>query len=417
MLRAHDAGDFTQPSAAQYPHQWNWDSAFNSLGWATIDWGRACREIESMLAGQWKNGLVPHIRYDPAAPAGYFPGPEWWPGAKGQVAQTGQLTSGLTNPPILVWAARLVGEAQTDPDLRLAFWRRILRALSAYVGYFPAHRRLPGSPLYVIVHPWESGMDNSPRWDLLREAGLRPSRPYSRLDQRGVDAAQRPTDRDYDAFMALVELWDGCGYDLSEYARRSPFAVYDVLLDAAWYRAANDLNFMAAALGEAMPVPAAELDEFRAAIEAVHWDGSASLYLDYDLRSAQLIQAPTPAGLAGLAAGAADPERARTSWDSYLRRCAGARLVPTVPPDDPRFDRSRYWRGPVWINVDWLVAEGLKAYGLNEAAAAVSRASLELVAGGAMGEYFDALSGDALGTIPFSWTAALTLVLLRNEAA
>ncbi|PZR97471.1 MAG: hypothetical protein DLM67_07915 [Candidatus Nephthysia bennettiae] len=64
MLRANDSGGWTRPSPQQYPHQWNWDSAFVSLGWATFDWERAAGEIESMLAGRWKEGMVPHVRYD-----------------------------------------------------------------------------------------------------------------------------------------------------------------------------------------------------------------------------------------------------------------------------------------------------------------------------------------------------------------
>ena len=37
VLRANDAGRWTKPSPAQYPHQWNWDSGFASLGWAAFD--------------------------------------------------------------------------------------------------------------------------------------------------------------------------------------------------------------------------------------------------------------------------------------------------------------------------------------------------------------------------------------------
>ncbi|HEY8643612.1 MAG TPA: glycoside hydrolase, partial [Candidatus Dormibacteraeota bacterium] len=101
VLRANDAGRWTKPSPAQYPHQWNWDSGFASLGWATFDPPRAALEIESMLGARWRDGMVPHVHYDPRHLADYFPGPDWWPGAQRRVAVAGELTSGISNPPIL----------------------------------------------------------------------------------------------------------------------------------------------------------------------------------------------------------------------------------------------------------------------------------------------------------------------------
>ena len=79
MLRANDTGRWTKPSPAQYPHQWNWDSGFISLGWATFDRSRAQLEVESMLAARWRSGMVPHLRYDPAHLTDYFPGPDRYP--------------------------------------------------------------------------------------------------------------------------------------------------------------------------------------------------------------------------------------------------------------------------------------------------------------------------------------------------
>jgi hypothetical protein len=415
VLRRHDAGSFTRPSAAQYPHQWNWDSAFISLGWSHLDWARACQEIESMLQGRWRNGMVPHLRYDASAPAGYFPGPDWWPGAAAQVAEPGQLTSGITNPPILVSAARLVGDRAPNQMERLRFWRRILPALTGFIRYFPEHRRLPGSPLFVMVHPWESGWDNSPRWDLLAGRGLRPSRPYQRLDQLHVAASQRPTEKDYDAFLALAELLDGCGYDVRAYASRSPFLIHDVLLDALWYRAAVDLNLMAQAAGLEAPVGEHELMEYALAFDEIHRDAATGAYFDFDITSGRRLAVATAAGPAALAGGVIPAAAALKAWSFYARQIEGTRPVPTVPPAAPEFDPVRYWRGPVWINVNWLVRSGLSRYGQEAEAERIRTATLELIAEGGMAEYFDPISGAAHGAVPFSWTAALCLEMIQEK--
>ncbi len=34
------------------------------------------------------------------------------------------------------------------------------------------------------------------------------------------------------------------------------------------------------------------------------------------------------------------------------------------------FSTDRYWRGPVWINVDWMLMRGLERYGFDEQAPA-----------------------------------------------
>jgi hypothetical protein len=415
VLRANDAGAWTVPSRSQYPHQWNWDSAFISLGLATFDWNRAVIEIESMLASRWREGMVPHVRYDPTHLDDYFPGPDRWPRAQAHVDDSAVRTSGVTNPPVLVTAAFLVGRYQHDRERRHAFWRRTFPALRAFVEYLARHRLLPGAPLVAMVHPWESGWDNSPRWDGLRTAGLRPSHRPSRLDTQHVPAADRPSDADYDGYLGLIDLLEAADYNLSEFRARSPFCVYDVLMDALWYRAARDLNEIAAELGEPQPVAEGRLTEFAAAFEEFHWDAALGLYVDWDCVAGRRISRPTAAGLAALAGGCASPERARLAWNRYRELQAGALAVCTVPPGDSAFDARRYWRGPVWTHVNWLIADGLDRSGLAADAAGLRSETLQLIRDSGFAEYFDPITGAACGVRGFSWTAALTLELLSHE--
>ena len=44
-----------------YPAQWNWDSAFIALGYSYFNLNHALKEITTLLDGQWKDGMVPHI--------------------------------------------------------------------------------------------------------------------------------------------------------------------------------------------------------------------------------------------------------------------------------------------------------------------------------------------------------------------
>jgi len=77
ILRTNDRGGYTIPTARLYPYQWNWDSAFVALGFMTFDRERAWRELEFLLEGQWRNGMVPSILFRHEDPD-YFPGPASW---------------------------------------------------------------------------------------------------------------------------------------------------------------------------------------------------------------------------------------------------------------------------------------------------------------------------------------------------
>ena len=59
ILRTNDRGEFSVPTHGLYPVQFNWDSAFASLGYVLFDPERAYREVELLLEAQWQDGMVP----------------------------------------------------------------------------------------------------------------------------------------------------------------------------------------------------------------------------------------------------------------------------------------------------------------------------------------------------------------------
>jgi hypothetical protein len=415
VLRANDVGGaYTRPSGRLYPHQWNWDSAFITIGWAHIDWDRAVREIDSLLAGQWTNGMLPHIRYNPDV-RDYAPGPEWWPEVP--VRRAGEVTSGISQPLVAPTAVHIAGLLQPDTRRRLGWWARIFEPLRDAVAYFPAHRTVPGSPLIVIVHPWESGLDNSPHWDFAVRQGHRPSRPYRRVDTALVAAAERPERPDYDLYMYLVELIARHDYDMHAYLPRTPFAVYGAMFNALWYRAAVDLNQIAAALGGPPAIQPSALAAFRDAFASTLWNADEEVFLDFDLTARRQIPVVGAAGLCAIFGGLVEAEQAGGMLARYISRSTGCHLLPSIPPDQDTFEPSRYHRGPVWVQTNWFIARGLDDLGLHADARALAEATVNLIRANGFHEYFDARTGRGAGDGQFSWTAALALDLLRRPIA
>jgi len=416
VLRRNDRGDFTVPSPRQYPHLWLWDAGFAALGWAAVgDFDRAYREIRATLRGQWRNGMVPHVVFY-GWPSAYFPGADVWRSQEVPEAPPDLPTSGITQPPVLAWVTEIL--FRRDPDRRraAAFARAVFPALLAYHRWLHTARNPDGLQLSLIVHPWESGMDNSPLWDLpLSRVPTDGLPPYSRGDIRWVPPEQRPRPADYDRFVALILHLRSHRYGESG-ARTSPFRVYDVLFNALRHRSEEALRALARALGE----PSEEIEDWlgrgQAAFQRWLWDPERAFFLDWDGVAGGRIPVIAAGGFVALCAGVATPEQAQAMVARYLRNPEafwpgrGTRyLVPTVSQAEPGWEPRRYWRGPIWINLNALIAHGLRRYGFLAEAEAIRDHTMALVEQAGFWEYYDPRTGEGLGIADFTWSAALTL--------
>ncbi len=403
ILRANDRGGYTVPTSGLYPFQWNWDSALVALGWATFDPARAWQEIQTLFSAQWPDGMVPHIVFHRPDP-GYFPGPEIW--ATGRTPPT----SGITQPPVAASCARMLFEA--DPDRERA--RREIAALFpkllAWHRWFHTFRDPESRGVVATVHPWETGMDNSPAWDgPLGRVEVAPDlTPYERRDLQHVDASERPTKAEYDRYMTLVELFRSVGYDPREVVARSPFLVADPCTNFLLLRGDRDLLALARVLGDRDA--AAELEAWieraEQGLPALLRDPATGFWHARDLRTDERLPVRTNAAFLAFFAGLGDAPLAQqlAAWLD-----ATPHVVATVEPGAPVFDPRRYWRGPVWAIVNWMIARGVQEFGVPDAAKRIRASTRRLIEGAGFREYFHPLDGSGLGGRDFSWTAAMWL--------
>jgi hypothetical protein len=412
VLRANDRGGYTVPSARLYPHQWNWDSAFCAIGWSHVDPRRAASELEMLARGQWDDGMIAHIIFNPAAEH-YEPGPQTWRTAGVAGSPRGARVSSITQPPVAATAARrLLERARGDAVVERAL-RGLVPVLERYHAWFLAARDPRAAGVPCVVHPWESGMDNAPRWD----AAMRRIEPgqveYKRMDDTVVDPAQRPTRYDYDRYFFLVQERARRGFT-RPVRTDEPFLVADVAMASILCRAEEDLAALAEALG--VPAPQARARRARVAdgIRRTLHDPARGRYLDRDAVTDALIDVDHVAGLLPLYAGVVPADlAARLAARLEDPAAFGTPFpVPTVPRADPSFDARRYWRGPTWVNVNWLLVEGLVRAGLGPAAGRLAARTIEMVARAGFFEYFDPLTGEGLGSDEFGWTAALVIDLM-----
>ena len=389
LLSANDRGRYTVPSAHLYPHQWAWDSAFAAIGWAYVDPARGLTEIESLLAGQWKDGRVPHIQFHHLS-GDYFPGPEVWKAER---------TTTITNPPVWALALHRLLEAGADP----AALRAALPAVDRSHAFYLAHRDPLSWGGVAVVHPWESGLDNSPAWDLPLSAVDPSTAPsFRRVDKDKVaDPSMRPSDDEYRRYIALVDqiARDDFG--------PGGFAVYDPFMTAVLAIAESALAALALKLRvdtEANQRAARAVD---CLVEKL-WSPTEGRFRYYDVPGQRWLAPDILAAHIPIIAdvpGAIRQSVLRSLGDRY----DVAHPFPTVATGADLFDPVLYWRGPTWVNTNWFLCR------VPELRDDLRRRTLDLVRATGFWEYYHPHTGAGLGADQFTWSAALTLDLLAGD--
>ncbi|HRJ68293.1 MAG TPA: trehalase family glycosidase [Beijerinckiaceae bacterium] len=405
ILAGNDRGGYTVPTHGLYPFQWNWDSAFVAMGFATYDIDRALRELERLAEGQWDDGMIPQIVFHAPADS-YFPGPEVW-GTHHRIA-----TSGITQPPAFAMALKFIADragAAFEPRIRALF-----AVADRYHRWFATARDPDGTGLVSTLHNWETGRDNSPEWDVpFARVPETTATIIRRRDTGHVDASMRPTDADYRRYIHLVDLYRSLDWSPAAMLEAAPFRVADIGTNAILLAADEALLELAPRFGAS----GSELD-IRARISRLShglarlWNAERGWYLSQDLLAMEPIAVRTSAGLLALLTtvpGRAQVDQMASAVAAHLD--AVTMGIASTLPGEPGFEPKRYWRGPVWAIVNWMIAEGLARHGHAALAERLRAMTVSTIETRGFGEYFDPTTGDALGGGAFSWTAAILLML------
>lgn len=436
VLRNNDCGHFTAPAAILYPHQWLWDSCFTAIGLRHLDVERAQLEITSLLHGQWHNGMVPHMiftnssRSSSSSNKGGKVSHDWgvWHSWISPMAPDDTSTSGITQPPMLAEAITRIGEKLSLPERR-SWYKQVYPQLVAYHEWLYTDRDPHDEGLVLLVHPWESGLDNTPPWmaelhrhllpwwvRVLQTLKLDALFTLLRADTRYISKQERATNTEALALYAIQRRLRRERYDTSAILNRSIFAVEDVVYNSIFIRANQQLEEIAKTIRQPLPEAlSARIAQSRTALEKL-WDPYTAQYYSRDFSSHRLLKEQSVATLLPLYAGSISQERANTLVKLLEndKQFGTAYPIPSVPVGSPQFDARRYWQGPTWININWLIIDGLKRYGFDDHAAVLTESTLEMIDGHGIAEYYDPLNGDPLGADNFSWTAALAIDLIKT---
>lgn len=234
--------------------------------------------------------------------------------------------SKYTQPPVMAWSMDrlLAWEALVREEQFVSEVYQPLCEFNAWLYTFRRHQH----GLFFWAHPYESGIDNSPR--------------FSSRDEQVFSNTQRFSSPDICAYVViqnevLAQMSERLGRDA----------------DVSRFRA--------------------QAEELRGAINEFLWDEDDQFYYDHDESRDGFIRIKTIAGLLPLWAGVPERRRAILLRDQIVSHQGFNALIPltSVSRSDPEFAKDM-WRGPVWINTAYAVIQGLKRYGFDEDVADLS---------------------------------------------
>ena len=357
---------YCAPNATIYPWQWLWDSCFHAVCWAHLGEGeRGLIELRHALAHQEPGGFVPHMTY--------------WQHGDAHAALWGRAgASTITQPP-------MYGHALAELHrLGVAVPGELLEKAGLGLRYLLA-TRLRGGDGPVIIHPWESGCDDSARWDAWC------GEPWSR------------------------ERWRTVKNDLVNAVRNGGSSRFEVASASFGALVAFNARELAGITGDKDLRVAADTLAGRL---AARWEPRLRTWVDHVVVGpASTAAVRTLDALLPVLVVENEAAIAAAFADALNDRAFGGKYGPaSVHRDEPTFAADGYWRGSAWPQLTYLLWVAASRRGESSTAQAFAR---RLIAGAnqsGLAEHWHPDTGQGLGATPQTWTA-LAAVVSRSQGS
>ena len=337
------------PSKAHYVGAWQWDNYFHALAFRYTAPQLANDQIQFMLDHQQPDGMIPDAVYD-----------------EGTITQLEiPVSAAVTKPPIIGWVAMLVYQKTGDAQMLRDIYEPLVRWNSWWFGLNDDD----SDGIVQYSHPFSSGLDDSPLWDVGMPVEAVDLNTYLCLQMQSLAKMAHILDRRREAEM--------------------------------WQKKSDTLA-------------ARMIDHF--------YDGRSGLFWSY--HNERPIKVLTPFSLYPLWTGKMPPaisERLIAHLDDK-RSFRTVHPLPTVAKSDPHYNPQQMWRGPVWININYIFVEALQRAGAHGKAQELAEQTMQLVMG--QNDIYEYYHPDTGAPPPkaapmFGWSAAcfidLAVRMSRSE--
>ena len=407
VLLGNKKRGFTLPTNNKlYPAQWKWDSGFIALGYSHFNLKYALDEINTLLKGQWKDGMIPHILFHDLN-TNYYPNHSVW-NCGNKIH-----SSGITQPPVLaIILKRILDKNKVKETIKI---KSIVKKLKKYHEWLIKYRDPKNTGLVSILHPWESGYDNSPLWDYsMNEVKVEKNLKYKRGDNKIINPDYRPLNKDYDRYVTIKNHLRKNKYDPKKLYTASMFNVIDVGFNSIFLKANKDLLKLLKKLNLEHKKIQKYLLKSENQIEKLY-DKKKRTFINYDLKNKKKIFVPSITNYFILFADLKNKFINKEIIQKLKKHNTKEKFFfSSIKPNFNKYEEKRYWRGPVWINCNWIIYQGLKNKDVIFAKK-VRKKTIDLIEENGFYEYYNSKTGKAYGANNFSWTASLFLDLIFEK--
>jgi len=384
--------EYSIPSPGRYHWQWFWDSCFHIIALARLDPAMAEAELNTLLTPQRDDGFIGHLTY--WGRRGAFMSAIY---GQSRFGEWRRRHSGMIQPPVLVHALEELW-LQTGDHLLL---KKYLPRVRAYYDWLGAERDPDQTGLIGIVSPYEAGLDNNPSFD--RALGLaNPGRARILWTNRKLD---------------WYNVIRGKGFDYPTLLKRNRFVVIDPFMNAVFGDAWATLARLHEAAGDTSDRESAVRQGVKttAALNERCWDLERGHYT-YLVGAGQSPDTTLSVGaIFPLIIRDAPKDRVAVVVERYLtatKHFWRPFPVPSVAASDVSYNaesEKMIWRGPICMNLNWLLARGLKAHGYDSEARTIADRSKE-AALKEFREFYSAESGRGMRGTEFGWATAAVAI-------
>ncbi len=391
-----------------YPAQWNWDSGFIALGYSYFNLNFALKEINTLLDGQWKDGMVPHILFHNTK-TNYYPNYTAW-NCGNKIH-----SSGITQPPILATILKEILNKNEINKSQLLNIKKIIKKIKKFHEWFIQYRDPKKTGLVSILHPWESGYDNSPIWDEpMHKVKIEKNIKYKRADNKVVNPDFRPLNIDYDRYVTIKNNLRKIKYNPKKVYKASFFNVVDVGFNSIFLKANKDL----VSLLETFSFNKTKIDNYIKLTEKNFlklYDKKRKTFFSKDIKNNKKIYIPSITNYFVLFADLNNDKINKKLIQNLKKHNSKEKyFFSSIKPNHKSFEEKRYWRGPVWINCNWFIYRGLKNKD-KFFSDKIKNKTIQILEKKGFFEYFSCKNGQPMGAKNFSWSAALYLDLKLNQ--
>lgn len=394
------------PSRHEYHDQYFWDSCFHAIAMADFSPELARNELRSLLSTQQPNGFIPHMIF--------WRNLDWFEELVGAnlsivydriraflikiLFKTGD-HSDLIQPPVIALAVYELYKKIGDDKLL----REIVPKLNRYYSYLRNERDFDNTKLISIIHPYESGMDSLPVFDI----------PLFKGKQLGM------WHRLFNYYMLIVR-YDRTNWNLNKIRKMNRFVVKNLLVNCSYVFNLRILAWLNRKIGYGNNAKKFEkwAQETENAIIRQCYDKKDRVFYPLYSKENRMIKMLSIDSLFPLMLNI--DKKMQQEIISHLTNSAEFWTrypVPSIPKSNPNFNprhtTAMIWHtGESWPPTNWLIYIALKRKGYAALAEQLKQRNLELTRKTGFNEYFHPETGKGFGAKNQGWTT----IFYANES-